>query len=241
MRWLVIGGAVTLLGFTNPAAAQNSTIPPLEQLVDISYEIRLPAHECTVPSAFLGLVRRHQFLAGVEYLRVDCQKRWLGARRDGDTINLHGLSVGEALKKLTEIDPRYRLIERDGVVVMRPLDAWADPGNLLNFTTASFVLDDVNVGSALAAVVSALTGESREPLALDRSAQGTEQGARRFSVKTGAASVGEALSAIVRAHGDAWWHFGGPPGQPPGLTPAVSIYTFDGTGLSVSTRKRSPR
>jgi hypothetical protein len=170
---------------------------------------------------------------------VDCQKRWHEARRDGDTIDLQGLSIGEALTKLTEIDPNYRLVERDGVVVMRPLDAWADHGNMLNFTTASFVLEDVNVGSALAAVVSALTGESREPLALDRSAQRTEQGARRFSVKTGAASVGEALTAVVRAHGDAWWQFG--PGPTTDLTLFVSIHTFDGTGLGVSTRKRSPR
>jgi hypothetical protein len=177
-------------------------------------------------------------LAGLEYLRVDCQKRWNEARRDGDTINLQGLSIGEALKKLTDIDPRYRLIERDGVVVIRPLEAWADPRNMLNFTTESFVLEDVNVGGALEAVISALTGDSRSAWALDQSAQRTEQGARRFSVKTGATSVGEALSAIVRAHGHAWWVFGGPPAQPD-LTPVVSIHTFDGTGLGVSTRKRS--
>jgi hypothetical protein len=239
MRWLAIG-AVTWLGCASPAAAQNAAIPPLERFVDIHYEIRLPAHECAVPSAFLGLARRYQFLAGVEYPRVDCQQRFQEARRDGETINLYGLSVGEALTKLTEIDPRYRLVERDGVVVMRPLDAWADPRNLLNFTTGSFALDDVNVGSALEAVVEALTGESRSSWALDQSTQRTEQGARRFSVKTGATSVGEALSAIVRAHGDAWWQFGGPPGRPDS-PPLVSIHTFDGAGLGVSTRTRSPR
>jgi hypothetical protein len=240
MRWLVFGALLTLPGFANAAMAQDRSTPPLERLVDTTYEVRLPAHECTVPSAVLGLARRYRFIAGAEYLMVDCQKRWNEAPRDGDTINLQGLSIGDALQKLAAIDPRYRWVERDGLVVVRPLEAWADPKNTLNFTAESFVLDDVNVGGALDAVVAALTGESRRSPTLDQSAQRTEQGARRFSVKTGATSVGEALNAIVRAHGDAWWQFGGPPGQPD-LPPFVWIYTFDGTGLGVSTRKRSPR
>ena len=240
MRWLVIGVALALLGFVNHAAAQDTPKPSLERLVDTSYEIRLPAHECTVPSALVGLVRRYEFLAGVEYPMVDCQKRGSETRRDGDTINLQGLSIGEALKKLTEIDPRYRLVERDGMVVLRPLDAWTDPTNVLNFTTESFVLEDVNVGGALAAVVAALQGYQGPSDHLHASAQRTEQGARRFSVKTGATSVGEALTAIIRAHGAAWWQFGGPPATAD-LTPVVSIHTFDGTGLGVSTRKRRPR
>lgn len=238
MRWLMLGAGLTMLGFANPAAAQDTAIPPLERLVDSSYEIRLPAHECTVPSAVLGLARRYRFIAGVEYLFVDCQPRWTQARRD-DSINLQGLSIGDALKTLTAIDPRYRWMERDGLVVVRPLEAWADPKNLLNFTTESFLLDDVNVGSALDAVVAAITGQSRPPLVLHQSAERTEQGARRFSVKTGSVSVGEALDAIVRAHGDAWWQFGACPTRD--LTPCVWIHTFDGTGLGTSLRARAPR
>jgi hypothetical protein len=238
MRWLMIGVGLSLLSLSIPASAQEH-IPPLERLVDLSYEIRLPAHECTVPSAVLGLASRYRFVAGAEYLMVDCQRRWAEARRDGGSINLQGLSVGEALTKLAEIDPRYRLVERDGLVVIRPLEAWADPRHVLNFSTESFVLEDVNIGGALDAVVEALTGRPRADSALERSAERTEQGSRRFSVKTGATSVGEALNAIVRAHGDAWWQFGGPPGQPD-LPPVVWIYTFDGTGLGLSTRKRTP-
>jgi DNA-binding NarL/FixJ family response regulator len=239
MRWLMFGVALTLLGFAHPATAQDKSVSPLERLIESSYEIRLPAHECTVPSVVLGLAKRYRFVAGAEYLLVDCQRRWMATPRDAEVINLQGLSVGAALQKLTEIDPRYRWIERDGVIVVRPLEAWADPKNMLNFAAESFVLDDVNVGSALEAVVSALTGESRSSPTLHQSSQHSEQAARLFSVKTGPTSVGEALSAIVRAHGDAWWQFGGPPGRPD-LPPVVSIYTFDGTGLGVSTRKRSP-
>ena len=240
MRWLMFGAGLTLLGFASAASAQNSSIPPLERLVDTSYRISIPAHECTVPSAVLGLARRYRFIAGVEFLPVDCQPLWTGARRDGETINLQSLSVGQALKKLTSIDPRYRWMERDGVIVVRPLEAWADPNNMLNFTTESFVLNDVNVGSAIATVVAALTAQGRSFEVLEASAERTEEGRRRFSVKTGPTSVGEALSAIVRAHGAAWWEFQlGSTQQNP--LPVVRIHTFDGTGLGVTVRSPSRR
>ena len=239
MRWLVIGGAFTWLGFAAPAFAQTTLIPPLERRVDSSYEILLPAHECTVPSAVLGLARRYEFIAGVEYLLVDCQPLWTGARRDGERINLQGLSVGEALTKLTTIDPRYRWVEQKGLVVVRPVEAWADPRNLLNFTTESFVLDDVNVGGALDAVRAAVTGTPQSHSAMERSAERTEQGARRFSVKAESVSVGEALDAIVRAHGDAWWRFGACATIE--LAPCVWIHTFDGTGLGTGVGARRPR
>ena len=240
MRWLMIGVALTLLGLPQPATAQNAATPPLERMIDISFRVALPAHECTVPSTVSRLARQYHFLAGVEYLLVDCGPLFVGTPRDAAVSDLQGLSIGEALKKLTEIDPRYRWIELDGVVVVRPVAAWSDPKNLLNFTTRSFVLEDVNVGSALAAVVAALTGHSDRGDILYASAQRTEQGARHFSVKTGATSGGDALSAIVRAHGAAWWEVQlGSIQQDP--VAVVRIHTFDGTGLGLTARSRIPR
>jgi hypothetical protein len=235
MRWLVIGAA-TWLGFANPAAAQNAAIPPLERSIDVNYRIPLPAHECTVPSVVARLARQYQFSAGVEYLLVDCQRLFAESRRDGETIDLYGLSIGDALKKLATIDSRYRWVERDGLVLVRPREAWTDPKNMLNSTTESFVLDDVNVGSALSVVVSALSGQPRSHLMLEQSSERTEQGRRRFSVKTGTVSAAEALDAIVRAHGDAWWEFKRSFTLPDWF-PTVYIQTFDGTGLGVSIHK----
>jgi hypothetical protein len=240
MRRLIFGVSVTLLGYASPAAAQNTAIPPLERIIDTSHKIPLPAHECTVPSAVSRLARQYHFIAGVEYLLVDCQPLFVGTPRDAAVINLQSLSVGEALKKLTEIDPRYRWMELDGVVVVRPVVAWTDRQNMLNFTTQSFVLEDVNVGSALAAAVAALQGYAGPSEQLHSSAQGTEQGARQFSVKTGATSGADALSAIVRAHGAAWWEvqLASMQAKP---YPVVRIHTFDGTGLGLSVLSRSPR
>ena len=59
------------------------------------------------------------------------------------------MTVGDALKKLSALDPRYRWIESDGVIVVRPIAAWSDPKNVLNYQTESFVLKDATLGDAL--------------------------------------------------------------------------------------------
>lgn len=237
MRRLILGVALALLGFDSAARAQDRNVPPLERLIDVNYRIPVPAHECTVPSVVANLARQYHFNAGVEYLLVDCQLLVRQTRRDGEVINLYGLSIGDALNKLTTIDPRYRWAERGGLVVVRPLEAWTDPKNMLNATTESFVLDDVNVGGALSAVVAALTGRPHSHLTLHQSSERTEQGRRRFSVKTGTVSAAEALDAIVREHGDAWWEFKRSYTLPDWY-PTVYIQTFDGTGLGVSIHNR---
>ena len=77
-------------------------------------------------------------------------------------VSLAGLTVAEALEELTALDPRYRWIDSDGVIVVRPLEAWADPKNVLNFDSASFTLEDANLDVALSAVASALQDHPRE-------------------------------------------------------------------------------
>src|SRR5687768_275057 len=125
MRRLVLGVVLTLLSCA-VAIAQDAAIPPLERLIDSDYSLRLPVHDCTVPSAVAGLARRFQFGAGVEYLPVDCQLLWRYTAPNGESVNLRGLTIGDALRKLSALDPRYRWVEMDGVIVMRPLEAWSD-------------------------------------------------------------------------------------------------------------------
>ena len=227
MRRLVLGVAFTLLSCA--AAAQDAAVPPLERLIDTDYSLRLPVHECTVPGAVAGLARRFHFRAGVEYLPVDCQPYHQNAARSKESVNLRGLTIRAALEKLSALDPRYRWVETDGLIVMRPLEAWADPKNMLNYTTGSFELEEVNFGGALDAVVSALTGKQHSTAA--SLAERTEQGARRFSVRAGATSVAAALDAIVRQHGDAWWEVRLSAVPPNGLGPVIWIWTHDGSGI----------
>ena len=169
------------------------------------------------------IVKRHNVPAGIEYLAGGCP-RTPSRTALTKVVSLAGLTVAEALEELTALDPRYRWIDSDGVIVVRPLEAWADPKNVLNFDSASFTLEDANLDVALSAVASALQDHPRE-------ARGegirTTQGNRLFSVKTGPTSVGGALDAIVRAHGDAWWElhdFAAGPGMR-----MLLLQTFDGS------------
>jgi hypothetical protein len=43
--------------------------------------------------------------------------------------------------------------------------------------------------------------------------------------------VGEALDAILRAHGDAWWELRLGVVRPNEVGPVIMIWTHDGTGL----------
>jgi hypothetical protein len=228
MRRLILGVVFTLLSCAS-AAAQVAAVPPLEHLIDIDFKIRLPANDCAVPAMVAALARRYQFPAGVEYLPLDCGRIWTKAPRTGELLNLRGTTIRAALEKLSALDPRYRWIESDGVLVIRPVAAWADRTNMLNYTTASFVLDQVNLGGALDVVISAITGRARTggELLSNR----TEQASRTFSVKQGAISVGEALDAIVRAHGHAWWQVRFVPARQNEMGPVISFFTFDESGI----------
>ncbi len=237
MPRLLPGVLLALLGWAHPGAAQDTRLPPIERLIDTDFNVRQPVSECTVATTMVGLASRYEIVAVIEYPRTECA-RIGGERNNGEELrNLRGLTVGQAIEQLVAMDPRYRVVQRDGVVVMRPVAAWADATNVLNFTAGSFALEDTTLGGALDAMVSAITGNPRRDL--DQLGTRTEQGARKFSVKTGAASAGAALEAIVRAHGAAYWIVResqpdreGQPGR------NIFFHTFDGTGLGTHIRIR---
>jgi hypothetical protein len=229
MRGLVIGGVLLTLGLAVPAAAQDG-VPPLERLIDFRTRVPVAVTDCTVPSMTEYLARRFEQAAGVEFMLSDCAKLGGGGRRaGGETVDLYGLTLQDALTKLLALDPRYRMVESDGVIVVRPVQAWADPKNVLNFGSGSFALEDATLGIALDALLSAMTGEPASPD--DRYAIPTEDGARRFNVKTGAISAVGALEAIVRAHGRSTWTV-----RHSDIGRMISFHTFDGSSVGSSRR-----
>jgi hypothetical protein len=227
MRVFFIGAVMAGLGLAAPLDAQNTSASPLERLIDSDFRVRSTITDCTVASAVVGLARRYQFVAGIEYPRTECAR--LGGERwsDGDSLNLRGVTVGDALKRLSALDPRYRWIESDGVIVVRPIAAWSDPKNVLNYQADSFVLKDATLGDALNAIVAAMTGTGREhPFS-----ESTEQGARRFNVSA-RATAGEALDAIVRAHGASYWVIReGQTDRDGRAFRNIFLHTFDGMGI----------
>jgi hypothetical protein len=229
MRVCLLGAVTAVLGLAAPLYAQDAGVSPLERLIDSDFRVRLTITDCTVASTVFGLARRYQFLVGIEYPRSECAR--LGSeqgRTDGDLLNFRGMTVGDALKKLSALDPRYRWIESDGVVIVRPVEAWSDPKNMLNYETGSFVLKDATLADALNAIVSAITGTGRE----HSFSESTEQGARRFNLTTRTASAAEALDAIVRAHGASYWVIReGQPDRDGRAFRSISLHTFDGMGI----------
>ena len=228
MRPLFLAAVVALLGLAGPVAAQDG-VPPLKRIIDISVRVPAVGDECSVASTVVVLARRFGIVAGVEYPRSPCAKIGATRTRHGESIDLQGMTVEQAFATLVSMDPRYRIVEYDGVVVLRPVNAWNDPKNVLNFSSPRFVLEDATLGLGLDALLSAMVGNS--PDTTDRFAIATEQGARRFSVKTGGTSAGAALDAIVRAHGAAIWVV-----REGDIGRVFSLETFDGGGIGASRR-----
>jgi hypothetical protein len=224
---VVVGGVLLVLGLATPVAAQDGSVS-LTRIIDFSMPVRVAVSDCTVPRIFAGLVRRFELVAGVEYLRSPCAK--IGGERpsNGPFVDLRGLTLEEAFARLLAMDPRYRIVDHDGVLVMRPVQAWTDRSNMLNFTTPSFIVEDATLGVALETVTAAMAGENPW---LQRFPSTTEQSARRFTVKTRATSAVATLEAIVRAHGAAWWEV-----REGEKWRVISFYTFDGSGIGSSRR-----
>ncbi len=116
------------------------------------------------------------------------------------------LSIRATTRKLRDVldaviaaDPRYEWREDDGVIVVRPVEAWNDQASALNNGVEGVKLEDV-VASDLFPVLARLLGVPTTHLALGDT--------RRFSVETpGNSTLLHTLNAMVRAHGSLSWAF----------------------------------
>jgi hypothetical protein len=208
---------------TPPVDEEEIAVDTLQRIVDNDFELLLPLNTCSVPAMVGKIVKRHEVPAGIEYLPERCPPT---TPRGASTksVALGGMTVAAALDKMTALDPRFRWVESSGLALVRPVSAWGDDKNVLNFTSTAFEVKSVNLDEAMSAVVSALQPRPREALG---DGVRTNQGSKPFSVKTGPTSVGGALDAIIRAHGEGWWevqHFNGGPGMR-----MLGFHTFDGS------------
>jgi hypothetical protein len=235
MRRLPIVG-VTVLGLASSVIrAQPETVPTLQQLIDRQLDVPLPVHTCTVPDVVSALARRGYIVAGIESLPGDCLAARQETPRSRETIPLIGLTVADVLAKLVELDGRYRWIDLDGVIVVRPLSAWGDRDHWLHSIASSFDVDQQHIGTALFQIVRGITGEDRP---IPTTGMQTELGQRKISLHLRGVSVLEVLNAIVREHGAAWWeardHARVAERQEDRM---LWIYTPDHSGLGVTTKR----
>jgi hypothetical protein len=225
MKLLAATFAVVLL-LTDLASAQ----PPLERVIAESIRIRVPVSECVVASIVVRISRALEIPAGVEFFPEVCRTHPPDPL--SDEVELYGLTAHAAFDELVRVDPRYRWLESEGVVVFRPLGAWTDPNHFLHRSIPDFTVSDVGIRRAIGAVQNAIgpyvvSGLFDFP-------ERTPQGNQHVSVNLGTTSAFEALNAIVRAHGSMLWTVRY-------CKPAARLefaefgfFTFDGSGGSRS-------
>jgi hypothetical protein len=149
--------------------------------------------------------------AGVEELAADCAETRRVQQPDPsvhrDQVSLGGRTVREALDELVSHDRRYAWMDSDGVIIVRPVAAWADRGHFLARAIPSFASEDQHVFAAFDEWRWAMRGQQgvRE-LPSMRADPRTDETARKLTISTGAAATaGGALDTIVRAHGKMAW------------------------------------
>ena len=72
---------------------------------------------------------------------------------------LIGLTVGEAVDALVSADPRYSWREQDGLILIRPVEAWADPAHFLHQRFGGLRLRDSTVSDVAKALNAVQRGD----------------------------------------------------------------------------------
>lgn len=196
--------------------------------IEADIVVRSPSIPCQIPGLVMSIGISLKIPAGVEAATERCQDGKGPVKVTGRTP-LRGMTVREAMDTLVRADPRYRWVESDGVIVLRPIEAWEKRDHFLHQSVSQFALKDEDVEGALAVVVTAL--RSGQVPANEASTDHTPHADHRFSVTLGATSIYEALNAIVKAHGELVWQVSYC--QPPTVLEHASIGFFflQGTGL----------
>jgi hypothetical protein len=147
-------------------------------------------------------------------------------------VDLFGMTPGEAIERLMQIDPRFRMLRDDGVVVVRPAAAWDDRKHFMHQPLDALRFTDNNYIGALNAfeVIAFRPPWRANPDAWRAAPEKTPDGGRLFSVDIAAPTGLIAANAIVREHGALRWSLGYclPEARPKYAT--FALYTLDGAG-----------
>lgn len=216
-------------------SAQTGTVPPLQRIIDKPYRVLAKATACGgSPTSPWLIGAKTGVLTGVERLPGQCEPDADGNR---ETVDLQGMTLQAALDKLVEIDPRYSWQMRDGVIVMRPVEAWSNPNNPLNQVIEGFTMQDRNYRGALDLFRVALF---REPPSTKPDYEGRGQQVRRkFSMTAPSGPAVDALDSISRSHGGLTWYVSYKTAVASVDEMVVQLYTFDDEGTL--TQRHTPQ
>jgi hypothetical protein len=156
---------------------------------------------CAVPQHVKNILTDMRAVGGIEYLpsALLCRQSAYSATASFD---FRGGGVRAALDRLVAFDPRYRWEYQNGVLVLRPADAWGNPDDFLETRLPSFAVEETTFMGAISALATPMAGFK---LSGEVGPNPTEQDARRFSLSLKDTTIIAALNAIVRRHGALTW------------------------------------
>ncbi len=115
-------------------------------------------------------------------------------------FDLDGLTVRAALDALMAQDPRYQWLQRDGVIVIRPIGVLADAGDALNQRIVGVRGERVGLEEVLTRATAAVVGREVSPTSLPPTTARQE-----FALDAPSGTVLDLLVAAARAHGRVMW------------------------------------
>jgi hypothetical protein len=188
-----------------PIAAQ--TVSKLDGPIRGEFRIDDPRslHSCASGVAVDQLARAANVLVGFETTR-DCRPSPRVRTAGASSETMTGMSVREAFDHLIASMPMYSWKELNGVVVVRPKTAWADPDDLLNQPVQPFEVTNERADDVLHTVLRAVTPSLFLPHEdVPRSGQLVDHS---MTVTFPGGTLLDAFNTIVGAHGSAQWQVG---------------------------------
>jgi len=233
---LVSGGATSTLGQDRLSERFITSVGPEDVIFFASpkpgqerlrFLLTLIARSARVPIGF-------EEVAGIPVLDDgDLSTIPLSARTD-----LPGLRVGDALDALVSADPRYSWREQDGVILIRPVQAWADPGHFLHQRFSGFRMRHSTASEVATAIYERLGAPIRfgEGGVFGDPPDSEGDLEMRIDVEVPSGTIVDALNSVVRAYGGVGWmvYYANAPADI--KTSCVRFVTFDGkfTGVGAA-------
>jgi hypothetical protein len=190
---------VATLAVALPSAAQERAVEPLARQVTTNLTLKLPVGSCTVPQLAAWIASQLDIPSGVELLPGPCTSP---DQPMAEEIPLMSMPFQDVLDLLIKVDSRYYWVYSDGVVVVRPLDAWKKKDHFLHDTLQSLELKEQNVGAAMDQIFARpgrIVGSGELIMSNDPTL---------VTLSLGPVSRIEALDAVVRTHGRTRWEVG---------------------------------
>jgi hypothetical protein len=179
--------------------------------------LHAPLDHCGVPAIAAALAIASGRSFGIEYVPGPCEP----ADAPRERFFVEGLSIGQLLDRATALDPRYRWVEVDGVILVRPAAAWQNDAHFLHGIIERFVHDGLTPEAAYKLVRGSFGARAftQRHIGPDPSRDGT------FGVRLERpAPLLEVLTEIARSHGHLLWAIEYCGAE---ATPEASRLTFD--------------